>query len=694
MPPDTDYTRNPPDRSERQRGEDDRKTLDLWVQRKNEAENDRKQYLSQVKVNRKFAAGKQHLDVNTRDGRVVDIRVRNGIKMVTSDILSQYLLTAVGRMAGQDYRPTFLTAQDNEIAEDIAKQMNVSFSWAWEHEILADKKILQLWRLLVIDGTCAVRCRYDRRFGEIVGDVPYRDGKPILDDKEARKYVAEEASEGRRAKIATLREGRIVWELLSIDNLLPPPGFDDPQDFPWEIVQRAVLLDDLKDRYKNTDDMEAEEMESSGSLTAGLGFGDEKNVKLQGRVMVYTGYVKPNSKDPHGRTVVFTNDRLLDDRDHLPYDSHPRGPSTGVHYFRWSIIPGRFLGKAFIENGIGPQQVRNKRLTQIDAIIDRNMPKVFIEEQSLARPKTGDPMEVVEVRPGAPLPKVEQGVPPGAWMLQDVRLQEENAERALGMRSITLGQPPAGVTAYSAMALLNENNSLQLDPISQEFRLSVIELAWDTMEAMRNWPPNKNIMLAGPEGTLQSFLFNSNQIPNRYLVHPPRGGALPRSQAAELQKVNDIWQASKGTPTALPLSWYIESLNQGKAQDLPPSLGDQQAHKAELENIAMVGSMQPAPVADYDDHAKHVEICRAFQVPIKAMADLGDEDAADKVQVLESHIREHLSAASAGAGGQTQPVDTIGMPQQGIRPPVQPGGLPNVPEAPALPNLPAPTGTG
>jgi hypothetical protein len=36
-----------------------------------------------------------------------------------------------------------------------------------------------------------------------------------------------------------------------------------------------------------------------------------------------------------------------------------------------------------------------------------------VEEQSLARPRTGEPMEVIEVHPGAPLPQVSSGSPSG-----------------------------------------------------------------------------------------------------------------------------------------------------------------------------------------------------------------------------------------------------------------------------------------
>lgn len=461
-----------------------------------------------------------------------------------------------------------------------------------------------------------------------------------------------------------------------------------PENFPWEIIARPVLIEDLKDRYGDkVKDYEEEDIESSGSLTAGLGLGEDKTHRLGGRVMAYTGYERANAKYPKGRTVLFTKQGFIEERKSLPYSSHPRGPSTGVHYFRWQVLPGRFPGKAFIENGIGGQMILNKRLTQIDTQIDRGLSKVFIEEQSMSRPKTGEPMEILEVRPGAPLPKVDQGVPVGGWMLQDVKLQKENVAEALGLSPVSFGQPPQGVTAYSALALLNENNALQFDPASQDFRMEMVEVCWDTMEAMRNWPPNKQVLIAGPANTLQSFQFNSNMIPPEYLVRPPRGGSLPRSQAAELQKIMDIWAASAGR---LPLEWLVDSLNAGKAQDLPPSLGDAHAHKAELENIAMLSSLSSPPVAEYDDDVKHVEIHRAFQVPLQTQADQGDEKAMLQVQVLQQHIEEHEASAKLEASNVGLPPTTgAGLPPQNLPTPgVSPGAQAtpplNIPPIPPL----------
>lgn len=637
-----------------------------WNGRREKAQEEMNRYLPQIRVNRMFAAGKQHLKMNTRDGRVLERPTRDGnVELVTSNFLDQYINTVIGRLSSTDYKPNFLVAQEQEYAEMVAKEINAAFSWGWDQEWDGSLTVGDLLRHLAIDGTTMIRARYDRRYGEIVGDVPYRDGMPITDSEEARKYVAEQQEKGESANLRPYREGKICWEMYGPEGFLVPPGYERAKDFPWFFVKRPVSVAEIQDRYgKLADEVVAEDIEGGG-LTAG--YTDGESTRMDNMAFVYTGYELPNAMHPKGLTVVMTETALLDVQNSLPLSDHPLGPRTGCHFFRWGILPGRFMGKAFIENGIGPQKIYNKRHTQINAIIDRNMPKVYAEEQSLALPQTGEPMEVIPVRSGAPLPVTVEGVAPGAWMLEDLKQQVDSAERALGIRGISMGSAPQGVSAYSAMALLTENDSLKLDPIGREFGQEMDQLCWDTMELMRFWPEEKRMMILGPQGRLESFIFQNSKIPAQYLVRRPEGGSLPRSQAAEIQKINDIWAASAGN---LPLSWYIDSLNAGKPQPIPPSLQDSHKHKAELENLIILSTGQAPPVAPYDDHAVHVETHRSEQMESQTRFDMGDVEALQEVEAFEAHINEHEQMAMT-TGPQLQQANA-GI----VQPQANPGGAP------------------
>jgi hypothetical protein len=87
----------------------------------------------------------------------------------------------------------------------------------------------------------------------------------------------------------------------------------------------------------------------------------------------------------------------------------------------------------------------------------------------------------------------------------------------------------------------------------------------------------------------------------------------------------------------------------------------------------MVTTLENIPVAEYDDDTRHVEIHRAFQVPLKAAADQGDQKAAQQVVVLESHIREHLDTAEREAATVSSMAPPTPSPTD-IQPPAGPPG--------------------
>jgi hypothetical protein len=656
-------------------------TLKRWLKRKREARDDRRAYEKQWMINQHFAAGIQWLKWSQRDHRVLEVQKdEHGRRLDTVDVLSQYRSTAIGKIAnGGDLRSELLANYGNDVTADMyAEQLNGAVRYAWEEECRGDRKALAVLRALVELGTAAIRCRYDRSKGSVIArEVPHRDGRPILDENEQRSYVSERQMLGESANLRQLREGKICWEKLSAWNLLPPPGVEDPEDFPWELIVRPVPLDELKRLYgAKANGVKADKIEDMGMLAYSrprLGDGPSQTPavaqNLERHALVYTGYDRVDEE-----TVVFTNDgHLLDSDKNLPYQLPPWGPRSGITYFRWDILDGRFWGRAFLEPGIGPQKLRNKRLSQIDEIIDRGLPKVYGEEGSLVRRPQGRPMEYVELVRGTPAPTIFAGVPVGAWMTTDVELQDQNIEKALGLRDIALGQSPAGVSAYSAMALMVEQDALKLDPIAQEFRLAIADVTRDTVEAMRQWPSDKQLLIAGDDNELDVQSFNARQaIPPAYLVRPAKGGVLPRSQAAEVQKIADLFNAAvtSGAVAQNPdawMDWYKSSLDQGTAQDLPDQGSNQQLHKAALENVVIQQGQVP-PVADYDDPNVHIPEHRQAEAQTQMALDeamiSGDQQRAAILQQtigrFQAHIQQHVQQQQMNQAGVQAPA--LNMP--------------------------------
>jgi hypothetical protein len=97
---------------------------------------------------------------------------------------------------------------------------------------------------------------------------------------------------------------------------------------------------------------------------------------------------------PKGQQIVWAgDDTLLDVSTAAPATrTQPWGPRSGITYFHYWRVKQRFFSRSLYDAGRGPQRTRNKRISQIDEIIDRGLPKVFVEEGSIDEDElTGTP---------------------------------------------------------------------------------------------------------------------------------------------------------------------------------------------------------------------------------------------------------------------------------------------------------------
>jgi len=687
--------------------EADRELLAPWIRRRDLARADRKRYEQTWAVNQFFAAGIQWLSLEQATGRIAEdpnARDKRGRPLDVVDVLSQYNGTVIGKLAQGDMRPELLSMYDNDAQADMyAEQLNAAVGFAWDEECKADRRFLAILRTLVELGTAGIRCRVDRVSGKLLApEWPHANGQPLLGDGEAQQHMEQMYTAGMPVDLRPLREAKLALEKLSPWNILPPPGIEDSDEWPWELIVRPVHIPELKMVYGDkAAGVTADRIEDMGMLAYSVQRTSSQAAQpavvtgLKEHALVYTGYLKPNNEYPDGQTVVYTHDgHLLDQVESLPYTQSPWGPRSGITYFRWGILEGRFWGRAFMEPGVGPQKIRNKRSSQIDLTIDSGQNKIFIEEGSIDTSKLkGVPNEIVKVKPGATMPKSDGGIQPGAWMQADLELQDTNIQKALGIYGVGLGENPQAVTTYGQLALLNENESTKFGPIAQDFKLNVCDVVRDMIEAMKQWPADKQILIAGDENKLRALAFNAKAaVPSAYLVRPASGSALPRSEGAELQKVTDIMNQAVATGAAVQqpaewLAWYVQSLNEGKADTIPNTgLGVEQRRKAALENVVMVHAGQVLPVAPEDDAQIHVTEHDEEIVRLQESVAEGDAQAAQLVQVVEQHKQLHLEQAQQNAG-QVQ----SSLPPRGPAP--GPPGIPTPPSPGASPagGLPAST---
>jgi hypothetical protein len=196
------------------------------------------------------------------------------------------------------------------------------------------------------------------------------------------------------------------------------------------------------------------------------------------------------------------------------------------------------------------------------------------------------------------------------------------------------------------------------------------------------WGPERQLMLAGDQDQAEAAVFNATKIPTMFIVEIGTGSPAPRAQAAKLQLITDIWNASIAATQPLPVAWYKDSLEAGEPLDLPAQAGEDPADKAELENHLMTTTLQVMPIAYYDNHAIHLPIHRRQQDDALFSGNM------QLWQIIDQHCQLHMNAAQAqqqAVMDQQAQTQALGAQQQQNQQAAQNGAEPQPQPGPPAP---------
>lgn len=623
------------------------------------ARNDRRRHESNWRLNLAFCAGKQWLEWKSfgRGGRFVLPALRRGQHRYTVNKISDLRISLLGQFSMDSDRPQLLFRTDDLPTEDFAETANDAVAAGWETEWQGDTVLDEVKRTMIDLGTAAVRCRFDPTAGpKKVKDVPHENGRPILNPEKAREYVAAQQARGQSADLRTIHEGRIRWDHGTPFNLLVPAGIKREDKFPWECWIETSHIDKVKEQYgseadgitaETIDDINAVGDESSISTGSEDGSDAGTPVKLEDHVFVYTFYERPCRDHPDGRVVVLAGANLkpLEVRPKLDYVAPDGTRRSGIHYFHYIRLTDRFWSQSLIDLVREQQRAYNKRSSQIGETIDRGQAFILAQENGIPK-RTGVPVEVIPIKPNIPAPVVSAGVPVGDWMWKSLDRIDADMREASGLQDVLQGENPQNVGNYSQLALLQEEAGRKFDAIMGAAKQNVAHLVEDSVHAIRQyWGADKFLALEGPDGTLKAFNFDATKVPDFYRVYVAKGAAQPRSQAAELKKVDDLAAYSINSGQPLPLEWVAESYDSGKPADMPQQQRHDGLDKALMENQQLEQGGMPQ-VEYYDDGALHVQVHRSLQSRADAT---GDRELSQR---CEQHIQDHLTQAQANAQAQ------------------------------------------
>jgi hypothetical protein len=554
-----------------------------------------------------------------------------------------------------------------------ANQARAAFNFGWEEEFEADVAYWRASNKRLTYGTAAIRVRHDPTWGQFRDYAPVDQNGDAITDEETLQALEQLGTlpDGSLPEFKRVREGRVKWEVLGPFNLLPPPNVEHESDFPWLIIERPVSLNDLKTMYgeeavASLKPESIRKVDSTGLNSAGV---------LKDHATVYTGYEMPCPEYEKGRVVVWAQDQTLDERDELPVTIAGQ-PHHGIRFLKYRPVEGRFWAVGLVQPLVGVQQQRNNMRSLSAEIIERGgFPWIMAHKNVITEKNKldGIPFKVMELQPGSEFPQAVDGVGPGSWVEKEVQMNDNDAMQVTGTGDASLSQAPPSVSAYAHFAALVEQDDRRIGPVRKSDRKELAWLSKYSLNLMRRyWFPDKQVAIAGEDGMMDNFVFNAANLPENIYTRFSESAPLPHSQAAEAQKITDVFDRSIGSGQTLPLDWLVDSLQQLKMQPMPKREMKVQQDKAELENLLIAqGRLDLVIVQAWDNDQLHVHYHRACQTAYASIP--GYEQV---VQFLEMHIQQHLMNAEAKAqqqaptnnGQQAQPGQGQGGQNAGMGP--------------------------
>src|SRR6185437_11901016 len=335
-------------------------------------------------------------------------------------------------------------------------------------------------------------------------------------------------------KPKTIAAGDVNIETVSPFEMYFDPVALDIEDAEW-CIQVAVKTPEWVKAHFNVD-LESDtdiapgtaegKVFSTGSATGGNG----------GRgVKVSEYWSKPSSKYPNGRRVVWAKSKILLEEDN-PYRELPYVMFKGID------VPGRFWPTSIVEQLREPQTELNKIRSQVTDSAQRTGNPALLAAKQANVQYEGVPGERIDYDDTVPNAIPSYLEPPS--MPPYVLQQQERIEQAMqdisGQHEVSSAQVPAGVTAASAINLLQEADDTRLGPAIYDME-ETLGIAGSRLLKLvaQYWTDERTVMIAGEDQAWNTILFRGAMLKENTHAEVQMGSAFPRSKAAKQAAIQD-----------------------------------------------------------------------------------------------------------------------------------------------------------
>jgi hypothetical protein len=558
-------------------------------------------------------------------------------------------------------RPTFVatpfTGSESDMDAARITEKTMEFDWVYlslqqklfQAELFADIVCAGFWKLY-----------WDSTSGESTEVVVDADGQPVV----LNGRILKKEDIGEEGLPAGTSIKKVCMGDPAVDVVSPFHFYPDPLATAMEELEKAFEVkvrspEYVKEHYGK--DLQPDTEAGSGPVESRMFSSLLPGVSNSYKgIKVHEFWANPSSTYPEGKRVVWAQDELLTEEDN-PIDTMPYVMFSGIK------VPDRFWPTAITTQLRGPQIGLNKTKSQIQENANRIGNPALMKSRQANVHYTGVPGEEI-LYDSTVTDAVPQYLSPPE-VPQYVREREQRYVDSMteisGLHEVSNANVPAGITAASAINLLQEADDTRIGPEIQDMEFSLGVAGTKLSRLRAKFTTDERILrIAGEDENWDIVNFRGVMMGKEPTVECQAGSAMPRSKAAKQAAMLEILQTMMQyglVPDARDLRQFLKGYEVGGIDRLFNSLTATE-QQIQRENRQMSQGLA-VPINAFDENQEHIDGHEEYQRTARYQQLVQQNPQIG--QLIELHVNAHreeikkgidaqVAAQMAGQEGQAQ----------------------------------------
>src|SRR6185312_13671602 len=322
----------------------------------------------------------------------------------------------------------------------------------------------------------------------------------------------------------------------------------------------------------------------------------------------------------------------------------------------------------------GPQTELNKVLSQMAENRNRiGNPTILASKQAVQDPEKFEDSTTLpggvyyydDIGSPNALPRYLEAPNLPEYVVDEVQRIEQAIEDISGQHEVTNANVPPGVTAASAITLLQEADDTRLGLAIQDYEEQIGRFGEKVLKLVANYYTDaRTIKIGGDDSAWEIFDFKGTMLRGNTHVEVQAGSAFPQSKAMKQAMIQDLmtfFGQSGNPPHGRQLAQFLRDSGMGASDRLVQEYTDTET-QVNRENV-LLSLGKDLPINDYDDDQGHIDGHESMQRSSRY---------ATFNPVVQQNVETHVAAHRARLSAQQQAMALQAQAQaQGQPPPEQ-----------------------